>query len=182
MGLFEGNNLLSRRRYHGSGCRAASVHSPKTSLQQSCSPFAFFSLQSPFCRSFKEIHSRHSNCQLRGTCGFLQHTWGPGALKQGCGAQHPNKSWNTACSHPPEPCRLASPAGGMHSAGMLSPFGCQCGQDLGAQMQVLTVNALYAPNPCPRAVAILPRSAVLGEAGNSLLMGLASAGEDAGAS
>lgn len=49
-------------------------------------------------------------------------------------------------------------------------------------MQVLLVHALYAPNPCPHAVAILPRLAVLGEAGKLLLIVLASTLGDACAS
>lgn len=49
-------------------------------------------------------------------------------------------------------------------------------------MQVLTVNAPHAPNPHPCAVAVLPRLAVLGEAGKSSFIVLASALADACAS
>lgn len=125
--VFEGNNLLSRRWYHGSGCRAVSVRGPKTCLQRSCSAVASLALCSPFCRSFKKIHGRHSNLWLRGTRFSLGISMG-------------QRVW---CPH-------------------------------GAETQVLTVNALHAANPRPRALAVLPHWAFLGEAGRSLLIVLAS--------
>lgn len=125
--VFEGNNLLSRRWYHGSGCRAVSLRGPKTCLQRSCSAVASLALCSPFCRSFKKIHGRHSNRWLRGTRFSLGISMG-------------QRVW---CPH-------------------------------GTETQVLTVNALHAANPRPRALAVLPHCAVLGEAGRSLLIVLAS--------
>lgn len=172
------------------GCCAASVRGPETSRQRTCCSCAFLGLRSPFCRSFKKIHNHHSNRQLRGTCGFPRLMRGLGAFDQGCGARHPNNDQSTACSHSPhhhpEPGKLARPAGGdalnqyvfCLRLSMWGRFGCS----QGAEVQVLLVHALYAPNPCPHAVAILPRLAVLGEAGKLLLIVLASTLGDACAS
>lgn len=110
------------------GC-AASEHTPKPPAKETL-PLCFLGPSSPFCRSFKKILGLHSNCWLRGTCGFSRHTQGTGDLQTRVWAQLPNwnSSWGPACSHPSDPALWA--ARGMHLAGTFSPFCWQRGKGL----------------------------------------------------
>lgn len=162
LGLLEGNNLCSHELCDGPGA----VQHLNTALRETF-PLCFLGPLSPFCRSFKKILGLHSNCWLRGWCGFPRHTRGLGTSKPGWGLSSPRNTARGSVFSPLMPCTLGTHREALdwHLFSLLLTAWPRFGCLQGAELQFHIINALYPPNPHPQAVATLPYLPVLGKVG-----------------